>query len=224
MWLSSLQPQITRCLLWKKRYLRACLPLTPLPGIPRRTCHRWQKAGFAQQESGLRITQGFLHRPRSIPQNRCGRAAGCSPLHRVGMSLCRRGQCTTRLQTDMWKGDNPSCLQVTSLDPNSNTGWQHSAQSRIMCSSPCRSFKLLLTLESATHFCSYLRASARLDPGINTNGRDWHNSQWNKEDVGYLPSLRGSLWAYRMTSKVLFPLRDLFRRFSHTFPNQEYIT
>lgn len=28
-----------------------------------------------------------------------------------------REQCSTRLQADMWKGDNLSCLQRTSLDP-----------------------------------------------------------------------------------------------------------
>lgn len=107
--------------------------------------------------------------------------------------------------------------------PDSNIGWQHIAKSRIICSSPCYSFKLLLTLELAIHFCSYLRVSTQLDPGINTNSRDWHNSQWTKRDTGYLPILRESLILQNGKQSIIFlkrPFQEIFTHISYPMPHK----
>lgn len=66
----------------EKRHLRASLPRTPLSGTPRRMCHRRQKAGLAQRESGLREHAGHPPQAKKHPPKRCSRAAGHSPLQR----------------------------------------------------------------------------------------------------------------------------------------------
>lgn len=43
----------------------------------------------------------------------------------------------------------------------------------------------------------------------------------NQGRYGTSAQLERSLWANRRANKVLFPFTDLFRRFSHAFPNQE---
>lgn len=54
-----------------------------------------------------------------------------------------RGQYTTRPQTDMWNGNYLSCLKITSLDPNSSTGWQCWVQDNL--------FFTVLFIQTASH-------------------------------------------------------------------------
>lgn len=119
----------------QKRHLGASLPLTPLSGTPRR-CHRWQKAGLTQQESSLREHAGLPPQAKKCPPKRCNRTAGLSPSHRARMPLCLMSQqIVVHWHCRQQNNDNLSCLQMTSLDPD--TGLQHGAQSWPLCPAPC---------------------------------------------------------------------------------------
>lgn len=159
MWLLSLHLQI--CLFWKKRHLRVCLPPPgePVTGGRRQGLHSKSQ----DQESHRASSTGCEAFPRK------------EAVQLQVVPLCTELACPQRAvlhQAADWhvKGRKPLLLTENFSGPQ--IAAQHSAKSRIICSSPCCPFKLLLTLGLVTHFCSYLRMSTWLDPGINTSGRD----------------------------------------------------